>query len=43
MLDCLRARERGVAARATWLDEDHESWPVLRLTAVEPWKELAGI
>jgi hypothetical protein len=43
MIDCLRARERGVAARATRLDEDQESWPALRLTVVDPWKELAGI
>jgi hypothetical protein len=28
---------------ATWLGEDPENWPVLRLTLIDPWKELAGI
>jgi hypothetical protein len=28
---------------ATWLGEDPEYWPVLRLTLIEPWKDLAGI
>jgi hypothetical protein len=28
---------------ATWLGEDPENWPVLRLTVIDPWKELAGI
>src|SRR5687768_5959014 len=28
---------------ATWLGEDPETWPVLRLTVTDPWKELAGI
>ena len=27
---------------ATWLGEDPEHWPVLRLTLIDPWKELAG-
>jgi hypothetical protein len=28
---------------ASWLGEDRENWPVLRLTVIDPWKELAGI
>jgi hypothetical protein len=28
---------------ATWLGEDPENWPVLRLTLINPWKELAGV
>jgi hypothetical protein len=28
---------------ATWLGEVPEIWPVLRLTVIDPWKELAGI
>ena len=28
---------------ATWLGENPEHWPVLRLTVIDPWKELAGI
>jgi hypothetical protein len=28
---------------ATLLGEDPEHWPVLRLTLIEPWKELAGV
>jgi hypothetical protein len=28
---------------ATWLGEDRENWPVLRLTLIDPWKDLAGI
>jgi hypothetical protein len=28
---------------ATWLGEDPENWPMLRLTVIDPWKELAGI
>jgi hypothetical protein len=28
---------------ATWLGEDPENWPVLRMTVIEAWQELAGI
>jgi hypothetical protein len=28
---------------ATWLGEDPENWPVLRLTLIDPWKDLAGL
>jgi len=28
---------------ATWLAEDPENRPVLRMTLIDPWKELAGI
>jgi hypothetical protein len=28
---------------ATWLGEDPENWPVLRLTVIDPWKELADL
>jgi hypothetical protein len=28
---------------ATWLGEDPEKSPVLHLTVIDPWKELAGI
>jgi hypothetical protein len=28
---------------AAWLGEDRENWPVLRLTLIDPWKELAGV
>jgi hypothetical protein len=28
---------------ATWLGEDRENRPVVRLTLIDPWKELAGI
>jgi hypothetical protein len=27
----------------TWLGEDPEHWPVLRLTVIDPWKELASL
>ena len=38
------ASERGLEELApTWLGEDPEHWPVLRLTVIDPWKELAGI
>jgi hypothetical protein len=28
---------------ATWLGEDPEHWPVLRMTVIDPWKDLAGL
>jgi hypothetical protein len=28
---------------ANWLGEDPENWPVLRMTVIDPWKELAGV
>jgi hypothetical protein len=28
---------------ATWLGEDPENWPVLRLAVIVPWKDLAGL
>ena len=28
---------------ATWLGEDPEHWPVLRMRLIDPWKELAGV
>jgi hypothetical protein len=28
---------------ATWLGEDPENRPVLRLTLIDPWKELGGV
>jgi hypothetical protein len=28
---------------AIWLGADGENWPVLRLTLIDPWKELAGV
>ena len=28
---------------ATWLEEDPENWPVLRLTLIDPWQERPGI
>jgi hypothetical protein len=38
------AAERGLEELApTWLGEDPENWPVLRLTVIDPWKELADL
>jgi hypothetical protein len=28
---------------ATWLGEDLENWPMLRLMLIDPWTELTGI
>jgi len=28
---------------ATWLGEDPENWPVLRVTLIDPWQERPGI
>ena len=28
---------------ASWLGEDPENWPVLRLTLIDPWQERPGI
>jgi hypothetical protein len=28
---------------ATWLGEDPGNWSVLRMTVIDPWKELAGV
>jgi hypothetical protein len=27
---------------ASWLGEDPENWPVLRLTLITPWQESSG-
>ena len=28
---------------ATWLGEDPENWPVLRLSLIDPWQDLASV
>jgi hypothetical protein len=39
-----QAREESLEElAASWLGEDPENWPVLRLTVIDPWKELAGV
>jgi hypothetical protein len=38
------AAEQGLAElAATWLGEDPEHWPVLRLRLIDPWQERPGI
>jgi hypothetical protein len=38
------AAEQGLAELvATWLGEDRENWPVLQLTLIDPWQELADV
>jgi hypothetical protein len=39
-----QAAELSLAAQvSTWLEEDPENWPVLRLTLIDPWQERPGI
>ena len=37
------AQQSLAALVATWLGEDPENWPVLRLTLIDPWQERPGI
>jgi hypothetical protein len=38
------AAERSLSALvASWLAEDPENWPVLRLSLIDPWEERPGV
>ena len=37
------AEQSLTALVASWLEEDPENWPVLRLSLIDPWQERPGV